>query len=64
MRDKKIVMTNALDPYWGEKKDTKKWKKSWNRTKFTMALNKMETPKLNFNEKLQKVVLGYPKKAK
>ena len=61
MRDSKILMTNALDPYWGDKKDTKKWKKSWNITKFTMALNKMKNPKLQYNSKLSKIVLGYPK---
>jgi hypothetical protein len=51
-------MTNALNDYWGDKKDTKKWKKSWDRTKFTMAVHKMKTAKPNFNDKLQRIVWG------
>lgn len=54
-------MTNALGSYWKDKKDTKTWKKSWNRTKFTMAIQKMATPKLKYNEKSGKIVLGKPK---
>ena len=54
-------MTNALNDYWGGKKDTKTWKKSWNRTKFTMAIQKMPTPKLDYNSKLGRIILGKPK---
>jgi hypothetical protein len=54
-------MTNALDPYWGDKKDTKTWKKSWDRTKFTMAVQKMATPKLKYSEKIGRIILGSPK---
>lgn len=61
MRDKKIIMTNALDDYWGDKRDTKKWKKTWARTKLTMELNATQTPKLQYSDKLGKIVLGYPK---
>lgn len=53
-----LNMTNALDPYWGDKKDTKTWKKSWGRTKFTMGVQKMKTAKPNFNDKLQRIVWG------
>lgn len=54
-------MTNALNDYWGDKKDTKKWKKSWDRTKFTMAVQKMATPKLKYSEKIGRIILGNPK---
>ena len=53
-----INMTNALDPYWGDKKDTKTWKKSWDKTKFTMVVQKMKNTKPNFNDKLQRIVWG------
>lgn len=54
-------MTNKLDN-WAEKHpDTKKWKGTWARTKFTMALNDMSTPKLQYNEKIGRIVLGNPK---
>lgn len=58
---KNFNMTNKLNDYWADKKDTKKWKKSWNRTKFTMAIQKMSTPKLQYNEKIGRIVLGRPK---
>ena len=58
---KNFSMTNALNDYWGNKKDTKTWKKSWNRTKFTMAIQKMPTPKLDYNSKLGRIILGKPK---
>jgi len=58
---KNFNMTNALNDYWGDKKDTKKWKKSWTRTKFTMALQKMPTPKLQYHEKSGRIILGKPK---
>jgi hypothetical protein len=53
-----LNMTNALDPYWGDKKDTKTWKKSWNRTKFTMAVHKMKTANPKFDDNKQRIVWG------
>jgi hypothetical protein len=53
-----LDMTNALNPYWGDKKDTKTWKKSWGRTKFTMAVQKMKTANPKFDDKLKKIVWG------
>lgn len=55
-----LNMTNALDPYWGDKKDTKTWKKSWGRTKFTMAVQKMKTANPKFDDKKQRIVWGRP----
>lgn len=61
MRDKNVFMTNALDPYWGDKKDTKKWKKSWDKMKWAISLDKTTNPKLKYDEKLNKIILGRPK---
>ena len=57
-------MTNKLDN-WAEKHpDTKKWKGTWARTKFTMAVNAMPTPKLQYHEKSGRIILGHPKENK
>ena len=54
-------MNNKLDNWADKHPDTKKWKGSWNRTKFTMALNKMKKPKLNYDSKTGRILLGKPK---
>ena len=50
--------TNALDKkVFPKKKDG--FKGEWQRTKFTMMVNKMKTPKLNFEN--GRIKLGKPK---
>lgn len=57
---KKFSMTNKLEKkQFPDKKDG--FKGEWQRTKFTMTVNDMPTPKLQYNEKLNKITLGYPK---
>ena len=54
-------MTNKLDNWADKHPDTKKWKGTWARTKFTMRVNETPTPKLQYNEKSGRIILGYPK---
>ena len=53
-------LTNALDKkVFPKKKDG--FKGEWQRTKFTMKVNEMKTPKLDYNSTKGKIVLGFPK---
>lgn len=55
---------NKLDVWADKHPDTKKWKGSWKRTQFTMALQKMKTPKPQFHEKTGRIIWGKPKDEK
>lgn len=61
-RDKNVIMSNELDNWKEKHPDTKKFKGEYARTKFTMMVNEMPTPKLNYDSKLNRIKLGYPKK--
>lgn len=62
LKDKNVIMSNELDNWKGKHPDTKKFKGEYARIKFTMKVNEMSTPKLEYDTKLNRIKLGYPKK--
>ena len=51
-KDKNVIMSNELDNWKEKHPDTKKFKGEYARTKFTMKVNEMPIPKLEYDTKL------------